>query len=82
VFAGAEKTLKLDAWHDAELAWDLHRGTAELRLDGEKIADLPRRLVTPNAVSYLHIQTMAAGADPFGVMFESFDFAGDDVSPC
>ena len=82
VFAEAEKTLTTDAWHDVGLAWDLRRDAAELRLDGEKIAGLPRKLVTPNAVSYLHIQTLAPGADPFGVMFERFDFAGEDVSPC
>ena len=82
VFAEAQKTLELDSWHDVEIAWDLPKPCAELRLDGEKIAELPRKLVTPNALSYLHIQTLAEGADPFGVMFESFDFAGVDVSPC
>ena len=82
VFAEAEKTLELDSWHEVELAWDLQGPCAELRLDGEKIAELPRKLITPNAISYLHIQTLAPEADPFGVMFESFDFAGADVSPC
>ena len=82
IFAEAAKTLTLDSWHEVEIAWDLQKPRAELRLDGEKIAELPRKLVTPNALSYLHIQTLAAGADPFGVMFESFDFAGVDVSPC
>ena len=81
-FSGARKNLEQDSWHDVELAWDLPGAHAELRLDGEGIAELPRQMVTANGLSYLHIQTLAQEADFFGVMFESFDFVGEDVSPC
>ena len=77
-----DAALAPDVWHDVEIAWDLAANRAAVRADGKAVAELPRLLDTPNGVSYLHIQTLAAGADPFGVMFERFRFAGEDVSPC
>lgn len=78
----SEAMLAPDTWHDVEIAWDLAANCAVLRADGQDIAELPQLLATPNGISYLHIQTLAAGADPFGVMFEKLRFVGDDVSPC
>ena len=65
-------TLKKDAWHELVLEWDCGTGICRVICDGDLVAEQPRQRQTPNDVSYLHIQTIAGGADPAGVMFESF----------
>lgn len=62
-------SLKPDAWADLEIGWDADK--AEFRVAGDSWHDLPRIFPTRNGISYLHLQSMASEADPFGVLIES-----------
>jgi len=58
-----------DAWSDLEIRWNGE--TARFRVSGDAWHDLPRVFPTRNGISYLHLQSAATGADPFGVLIES-----------
>jgi hypothetical protein len=61
--------LKPDAWADLEVRWD--EAGAQFRVGGGAWNELPRLCPTRNGISYLHIQSAAAGADPAGVLIEA-----------
>ena len=58
-----------DTWADVEIGWD--QTSARFRVSGDPWHALPCRFPTRNGVSYLHLQSAASGADPFGVLMES-----------
>lgn len=61
--------LEPDAWADLEVRWD--RQQARFRIGDNAWHDLPRVFPTRNGISYLHLQSAATEADPFGVFIES-----------
>jgi hypothetical protein len=62
--------LQHDRWVNLEVRWsDCSGGSAEFRIDGS--ADwfkLPLIKKSMNGISYLHIQSIAEGSDPFGIL--------------
>lgn len=69
---GGTTPITPDNWHDLVFEWNLEENICRIVCDDKEIGHLPRLKQTPNDVSYLHIQTVAGNADPYGVMFESF----------
>ena len=61
--------LKPDVWTDLEIRWD--RTSARFRVDKDSWHELRLVFPTRNGISYLHLQSAAAGADPYGVLIES-----------
>lgn len=65
---GAE-CLEPDAWADLEIRWEEEK--ARFRIGQDAWHDLPRVFPTLSGISYLHLQSTASEADPFGVLIES-----------
>lgn len=61
--------LRHDAWAELEIRWD--QDTARFRVSGDTWHELPRIFPTRNGISYLHLQSAASEADPYGVLIES-----------
>ena len=61
--------LKADTWVDLEIRWDGEE--ARFRVDEEAWHELPCVFPTRSGISYLHLQTASAEADPAGVLIES-----------
>ena len=62
-----------EEWHDLFLRWDSRAETAAIRIDAGEEKPLPFRRPTGTGLSYLHIQSAAESADPYGVLFEEFE---------
>ena len=62
-------SLKHDTWGALEIHWD--KDTARFRIAENDWHDLPNGFPTRNGISYLHLQSAASDADPFGVLIES-----------
>lgn len=60
--------LKPDTWAELEIRWETD--TARFRIDAGDWHELPRIFPTRNGISYLHVQSAAKEADPFGVLIE------------
>ncbi len=58
-----------DTWAELEIRWDKEK--ASFRMAGGAWHELPRLFPTRNGISYLHLQSAAAEADPIGVLIES-----------
>lgn len=65
--------LEPDTWADLEIRWDGEK--ARFRIGEDAWHDLPRAFPTRNGISYLHLQSAASEADPFGVLIESVSAA-------
>lgn len=63
--------LKPDAWAELQICWD--EKAAQFHVGDDAWKDLPRLFPTRNGISYLHIQSTAAAADPWGVLIESVE---------
>lgn len=61
--------LKPGRWHDLQIAWHDHR--CRVSLDGQPWKTLEPRFSAPNGLSYLRLRSLAAGADPEGLLVES-----------
>ncbi len=61
--------LEPDAWASLEIRWD--EDQARFRIGQSAWHDLPRVFPTRNGISYLHVQSAAVEADPFGLLIES-----------
>ena len=61
--------LEPDTWTDLEIRWE--KDKARFRIADNPWHDLPCKFPTRNGVSYLHLQSAATEADPFGVLIES-----------
>lgn len=63
--------LQPDRWHVLTLRWDLQKAPAgTFRIDDGPELELPQAVATVNGVSYLHVQSAAAAADPHGLLVE------------
>ncbi len=71
--------LKPDAWAELEIRWDKER--ARFRVGDGAWRELPRIFPTRNGISYLHLQSAAPEADPFGVLIESVAAAAAQEAP-
>jgi hypothetical protein len=61
--------LEPDAWANLEIRWDKEK--ARFRVADNAWHELPGVFPTRNGISYLHLQSVASEADPFGVLVES-----------
>jgi len=61
--------LEPDTWAELEIRWDKEK--ARFRIADNAWHELPRVFPTRNGISYLHLQSAASKADPFGVLIES-----------
>ena len=61
--------LKPDTWADLEVRWN--KKGAHFRVGENAWQELPLIFPTRNGISYLHLQSAAAEADPHGVLIES-----------
>ena len=61
--------LKPDTWEELEIHWDKEK--TRFRIAENAWHELPRLFPTRNGISYLHLQSAATEADPFGVLIES-----------
>jgi hypothetical protein len=61
--------LKPDAWADLEVQWE--PAAARFRVAEGEWHALPQVFPTRNGISYLHLQSAASKADPYGVLIES-----------
>lgn len=63
-----------DRWHTLEVMWDLDaQPAASWRIDDGPAHPLACRFPCRDGLSYLHLQSTAATADPHGVLIESVD---------
>jgi hypothetical protein len=67
--------LEPDTWANLEIRWNEEK--ARFRIGENDWHELPRAFPTRNGISYLHLQSAATEADPFGVLIESVA-AGDE----
>lgn len=58
-------------WVELKIRYDQNAHEAVCFVDGRETCRTACRMTAVNAVSYLHLQTPAEGADPFGVLLES-----------
>ena len=65
-----------DAWAELEIRWDKQK--TRFRVGDDAWHELPRVFPTHNGISYLHLQSAATEADPFGVLIESVAAAADE----
>ena len=62
-----------DVWHQIRLVFDREQAAVTV-FDGETpLATLPIRSDLPNGFSYLHLQSLAEGADPLGTYVRRID---------
>jgi hypothetical protein len=61
--------LEPDTWAELQIRWDKEK--ARFRIGDNAWHELAGVYATRNAISYLHLQSAASKADPFGVLFES-----------
>jgi hypothetical protein len=66
--------LVLDRWHTLEVTWDLDaQPAASWRIDDGPGHALACCFPCRDGLSYLHLQSTAAAADPHGVLIESVE---------
>lgn len=58
-------------WGELRIRWDQEAGKAICLLNGKEVLQTSAQTATDNAVCYLHLQSLAETADPFGVLLES-----------
>ena len=58
-------------WAELRIRWNQEAGKAICLLNGEEVLQTSAQTATDNAVCYLHLQSLAETADPFGVLLES-----------
>jgi hypothetical protein len=63
----------LNCWHTLTLRWNCEKTDATFQIDDGSILPAAFLRPTKTGISYLHIQTTSAGADPFGIMLESME---------
>ena len=72
-----QPALQADRWHELTIRWDLGRTPeASFRIDAGSEFGLPLRFPTVNGLSYLHLQSAAAEADPHGLLVEWVEKTG------
>lgn len=69
-----------DVWHDLRIEWNLDEKRATVFAGTRAIPLPPAAVGGDNGLSYLHLQSLAESADPFGVMIESVRFRNTDPS--
>ena len=63
--------LQVGEWVDLRICWDQIAGQAWCLAGEKEILRIPSRAVQVNHLCYLHMQSIAETADPFGVLLES-----------
>lgn len=69
-----QRTLGRNKWRKVTIAFDCTTGDGEVSADGVRLFKIKKRLDTPDGISYLHVQTMAAETDYSGTLIRRMEY--------
>ena len=69
----------LDRWFDLEIVWHGGSDGAAISIDGSPSQPLVPQFPTVHGISYLHLQSMAEGHDPVGVLLERVEMQSESL---